>query len=151
MLARSWPVLAHVGAMLRILGSKMAAKMAISAIKNAKMSQDGAQEAAKLSQDGILGSKLEAFTSILASFLVPSSWLAAYQRFFEVWGVQYGSKIEENSLKMTLGRSWGSLGGYFERYWLEVGLSWLMLVLCCAFWAARWLPRWPFRRSRTPR
>ena len=55
------------------LGSKMAAKMAISAIKNAKMSQDGAQEAAKLSQDGILGSKLEAFTSILVSFLVPSS------------------------------------------------------------------------------
>ena len=64
MLARSWPVLAHVGAMLRIVGSKMAAKMAISAIKNAKMSQDGAQEAAKLSQDGILGSKLEAFSSI---------------------------------------------------------------------------------------
>ena len=49
MLPRSWPVLAHVGAMLRILGSKMAAKMAILAIKNAKMSQDGAQEAAKLS------------------------------------------------------------------------------------------------------
>ena len=64
MLARSWLVLAHVGAMLRILGSKMAAKMAISAIKKTKMSQDGAQEAAKLSQDGILGSKLEAFTSI---------------------------------------------------------------------------------------
>ena len=73
MLARSWPVLVHVDAMLRILGSKMAAKMAISAIKNAKMSQDGAQEAAKLSQDGILGSKLGAFTSILVSFLVPSS------------------------------------------------------------------------------
>ena len=49
MLARSWLVLAHVGAMLRILGSKMAAKMAILAIKNAKMSQDGAQEAAKVS------------------------------------------------------------------------------------------------------
>ena len=49
MLARSWLVLAHVGAMLCILGSKMAAKMAILAIKNAKMSQDGAQEAAKLS------------------------------------------------------------------------------------------------------
>ena len=49
MLARSWHVMAHVGAMLRILGSKMAAKMAILAIKNAKMSQDGAQEAAKLS------------------------------------------------------------------------------------------------------
>ena len=32
-----------------ISGSKMAAKMAILAIKNAKMSQDGAQEAAKLS------------------------------------------------------------------------------------------------------
>ena len=47
--ARSWPVLAHVGAMLRILGNKMAAKMAILGIKNAKMSQDGAQEAAKLS------------------------------------------------------------------------------------------------------
>ena len=25
----------------------------------------------------------------------------------------------------------GSLGGHFERYWLEVGLSWLMLELCC--------------------
>ena len=50
MLARRWPVLApHAGAMLRILGSKMAAKMAILAIKNAKMGQDGAQEAAKLS------------------------------------------------------------------------------------------------------
>ena len=49
MLARSWVVLAHVGAMLCILDSKMAAKMAILAIKNAKMSQDGAQEAAKLS------------------------------------------------------------------------------------------------------
>ena len=49
MLARSWLVLAHVGAMLRILGSKMAAKMAILAIKSAKMSQDGAQEVAKLS------------------------------------------------------------------------------------------------------
>ena len=73
MLGRSWLVLVQVGAMLRILGSKMAAKMAISAIKNAKMSQDGAQEAAKLSQDGILGSKLVAFTSISVSFLVPSS------------------------------------------------------------------------------
>ena len=73
MLARSWPVLAHVGAMLRILGSKMAAKMAISAIKNAKMSQDGAQKAAKFIQDGILGSKLGAFSLILVSFLVPSS------------------------------------------------------------------------------
>ena len=49
MLARSWLVLAHVGAMLCILGGKMAAKMAILAIKNAKMSQDGAQEAAKVS------------------------------------------------------------------------------------------------------
>ena len=29
------------------------------------------------------------------------------------------------------GRSWGSLGGHFERCWLEVGLSWLMLELCC--------------------
>ena len=55
MLARSWLVLAHVGVMLRILGSKMAAKMAILAIKNANMSQDGAQGVAKLSQDGILG------------------------------------------------------------------------------------------------
>ena len=73
MLARSWLVLAHVGAMLCILGSKMAAKMAILAIKSAKMSQDGAQEAAKLSQDGILGSKFGAFTSILASFLMPFS------------------------------------------------------------------------------
>ena len=49
MLARSWLVLAHVGAMLFILGNKMAAKMAILGIKNAKMSQDGAQEAAKVS------------------------------------------------------------------------------------------------------
>ena len=48
MLARNWLVLAHVGAMLCILGSKMAAKMAILAIKNAKMSQDGAQEVAKV-------------------------------------------------------------------------------------------------------
>ena len=60
--------MAHVGAMLRILGSKMAAKMAILATKSAKMSQDGAQEAAKLSQDGILGSRFEAFMSILVSF-----------------------------------------------------------------------------------
>ena len=30
-----------------------------------------------------------------------------------------------------LGRSWGSLGGHFERGWLEVGLCWLMLELCC--------------------
>ena len=44
-----WTMLAHVGAMLCILGSKVAAKMAIMAIKNAKMSQDGAQEAAKVS------------------------------------------------------------------------------------------------------
>ena len=65
--ARSWPVLAHVGAMLRILGSKMAAKMAISAIKNAKMSQDGAQEAAKLSQDDILGSEFAALKQCLLS------------------------------------------------------------------------------------
>ena len=71
MLARSWLVLAHVGAMLRILGSKMAAKMAILAIKNAKMSQDGAQEAAKLSLDGILGSRFKAFRPILVSFLMP--------------------------------------------------------------------------------
>ena len=42
-------MLVHVGAILCILGSKMAAEMAILAIKNAKMSQDGAQEAAKLS------------------------------------------------------------------------------------------------------
>ena len=45
----------------------------------------------------------------------------------------------------------GEGGGHFGGCWLEVRLSWLMLVLCCAFWAARWLPRWPFRRSRTPR
>ena len=42
-----------------ISGDKMAAKMAILAIKSAKMSQDGAQEVAKLSSDGILGSKLK--------------------------------------------------------------------------------------------
>ena len=56
-----------------ISGDKMAAKMAILAIKSAKMSQDGAQEAAKLSQDGILGSRFEAFTSILVSFWMPFS------------------------------------------------------------------------------
>ena len=71
MLARIWPVLAHVGVMLRILNSKVPAKMAILAIKSAKMSQDGAQEAAKLSQDGILGSRFEAFISILVSFWMP--------------------------------------------------------------------------------
>ena len=73
MLARSWPVLAHFGAMLRIVGSKMAAKMAMLAIKSAKMSQDGAQEAAKLSQDDILGSKFKVFIQILVSFLMPFS------------------------------------------------------------------------------
>ena len=31
----------------------------------------------------------------------------------------------------ALGRSWESLGGHFEKCWLEVGLSWLMLALCC--------------------
>ena len=56
-----------------ISGDKMAAKMAILAIKSAKMNQDGAQEAAKLSQDGILGSRFEAFTAILVSFLMPFS------------------------------------------------------------------------------
>ena len=56
-----------------ISGDKMAAKMAILAIKSAKMSQDGAQEAAKLSQDGILGSRFEAFISIWVSFLMPFS------------------------------------------------------------------------------
>jgi len=49
MLARAWLVLAHVGVMLCIWGSKVAAKMAIFAIKNTKMSQDGSQEVAKLS------------------------------------------------------------------------------------------------------
>ena len=71
MLARSWPVLAHVGAMLRHFWRQMAAKMAILAIKSAKMSQDGAQEAAKWSQDGILVSRFEDFASILVSFLMP--------------------------------------------------------------------------------
>ena len=56
-----------------ICGDKMAAKMAILAIKSAKMSQDGAQEAAKWSQDGILGSRFEALTLILVSFLMPFS------------------------------------------------------------------------------
>ena len=69
MLARSWPVLAHVGAMLLVLGSKMAAKMTILGIKNAKMSQDGAQEAAKLNQDGILGSEFRALKTILGIIL----------------------------------------------------------------------------------
>ena len=32
-----------------------------------------------------------------------------------------------------LGRSWGSLGGHFERCWLEVGVSWLMLLCCEKF------------------
>ena len=54
-----------------ICGDKMAAKMAILAIKSAKMSQDGAQEAAKLSRDGILGSRFEDVASILVSFLMP--------------------------------------------------------------------------------
>ena len=62
-------------------------------MKNAKMSQDGAQEPAKLSQNDILDTE------------------------FEVWKDQ--------------GWFWGSLGGHFERCWLEVGLSWLMLELCC--------------------
>ena len=31
----------------------------------------------------------------------------------------------------ALGRSWESLGGHFDRCCLEVGLSWLMLELCC--------------------
>ena len=75
--ARSWLVLAHVGSMLRILGSKMAAKMAILAIKNAKMSQDGAQEVAKIKQDGILGSKFRAVKQTLISFWIPCSLLAA--------------------------------------------------------------------------
>ena len=60
-MARSWPVLAHVGIMLRILGSKMAAKMAILAIKNAKMSQDGAQEAAKFELRGRPGLEIRSF------------------------------------------------------------------------------------------
>ena len=54
-----------------ISGDKMAAKMAILAIKSAKMSQDGAQEAAKWSQDGILGSRFKDFASIFVSFLMP--------------------------------------------------------------------------------
>ena len=73
MLARSWPVLANVAGMLRHFWRQLAAKMAILAIKSANMSQDGAQEAAKLSQDGILGSRFEAFTSILVSFVMPFS------------------------------------------------------------------------------
>ena len=93
MLARSWPVLVHVGVMLRHFWQQDGCQDGHLAIKSAKMSQDGAQEAAKLSQDGILGSE------------------------FEAW--------------RDLGRSWGSLGGHFERCWLEVGLSWLMLELCC--------------------
>ena len=40
-----------------ISGDKMAAKMAILAIKSAKMNQDGAQEVAQWSQDGVQGSK----------------------------------------------------------------------------------------------
>ena len=93
MLARTWAVLAHVGAMLGHHWQQDGCLIVISAIKNAKMNQDGAQGVANLSQDGILGSELE------------------------VW--------------RDLGRSWGSLGGHFERCWLEVGLSWLMLELCC--------------------
>ena len=41
---------------------------------------------------------------------------------------------------VELRRSWGSLGSlgsHFGRCWLEVGLSWLMLVICCALQAAR--------------
>ena len=52
-----------------ISGSKMAAKMAILAIKSAKMSKNGTQEAAKVSSDCIVGSKVNAFISILVSFL----------------------------------------------------------------------------------
>ena len=51
--------------MSRILGSKMAAKMAILAIEKAKMNQDGAQDIAKLSQDGIWCSEFLVFTSCL--------------------------------------------------------------------------------------
>ena len=86
-------------ACLRSCWSYVGAKMVISAIRIAKMSQDGAQGVAKLSQDGILGSE------------------------FEVW--------------RDLGGSWGSLGGNFERCWLEVGLSWLMLELCCDICGAK--------------
>ena len=39
-----------------------------------------------------------------------------------------GSEFE---IWRALGRSWRSLGGHFERCWLEVGLAWLMLELCC--------------------
>ena len=61
MLARSWPVLAHVGAMLRHFWRQMAAKMAILAIKSAKMSQDGAQEAAKFELRGRPGLEIRSF------------------------------------------------------------------------------------------
>ena len=71
--------------------------------------------------------------------------------FWKVWQ-KYWLKFDE---KLRSGGIWGgflgSLGGHFEWCWLEVGLSWLMLLLCCAFWAARWLPRWPSWRSRMPR
>ena len=37
----------------------------------------------------------------------------------------------------------GSLRGRFERCWLELGLSWLMLELCCDIFGSKMAPKSP--------
>ena len=57
----TWLMLARLG---EKIDTKMAAKIVIQAIKNGKMSKDGAQGVAKLSQDGILGSEFEVWRDL---------------------------------------------------------------------------------------
>ena len=50
---------------------------------------------------------------------------------------QDGILASESEVWKDLGMSWVSLGGHFERCWLEVRLAWLMLELCCDIFSSK--------------
>ena len=90
------------------------------------------------------GSKIIPFIGSVVQYLADG-----FVGYLVVWILESQIMIKyclEFGEKSGSGGIWGGLGGVSEAMLNDLGL-----VLCCAFGAARWLPRWPSRRSRTPR
>ena len=69
--------------------------------------------------------------------------------------LQNWAKMASWAQNSRSGGIWGGLGGLLEAILNDVGSKLACLGSCwsyvAAFLAARWLPRWPSRRSRAPR
>ena len=97
-------------------------------------------------------------TSLAAGWLPRSSfrrlripkWAKMARKVLQNW-----AKMASWAQNSRSGGIWGGLGGLLEAILNDVGSKLACLGSCwsyvAAFLAARWLPRWPSRRSRAPR